>query len=38
LEDSGDLPEPQELAEEAIEELTAAVTGLKKVMKELERK
>lgn len=38
MEDSEDLPEPHELAEEAIEELTVAVAGLKKVMKELERK
>jgi type I restriction enzyme M protein len=38
LEDSEDLPEPQELAEEAIEELTAAMAGLKSIIKELNRK
>jgi len=38
LEDSEDLPEPQELAEEAIEELSAAMAGLKSIIKELNRK
>ncbi|MBI4802808.1 MAG: N-6 DNA methylase, partial [Elusimicrobia bacterium] len=35
LEDAEDLPEPQELAGEAIKELTAAIAGLKKAIKEL---
>lgn len=35
LEDADDLPEPQELAAKAIEELTAAVAELKKIVKEL---
>lgn len=38
LEDSEDLPDPQELAEEAIEELSAAMAGLKSIIKELNRK
>ncbi|HTW90957.1 MAG TPA: class I SAM-dependent DNA methyltransferase [bacterium] len=36
LEDASDLPEPDELATDAIEELTAAVKGLNAIIKSLE--